>query len=122
MKKKELGKLGEKIAEGYLKKKGYKILEKNYIPKRIRPFPGEIDIVAEKKNTIVFVEVKVSSSFIKGEEKINSEKIKKIKKTAEFFLIEKKLLDCCWEIDIISIEVFEKRKKAKVYHLKNISC
>ena len=47
------GGYGEEIATTYLKKKKYKIIEKNYA-NRI----GEIDIIAEDKNVLVFVEVK----------------------------------------------------------------
>ncbi len=122
MEKKKLGEIGEKIAEEYLKKKGYKILEKNYIPKKIKPFFGEIDIVAQKGETIIFVEVKTTSSLIKGEEKVNFIKIKKIKKTAEFFLTERRLLDCFWQIDVISIEILKDEKRAKLYHFENILC
>ncbi len=50
---KDLGKKGEKIAEKYLKKQGYKILERNFLVKG-----SEIDIIAEKNGEIHFVEVK----------------------------------------------------------------
>ena len=43
---KTIGDLGEKIAESYLKKKGYKILDKNYFKTRSAVSKGEIDIVA----------------------------------------------------------------------------
>ncbi len=51
------GQCGEDIASEYLKKKGYKILERNYKNKI-----GEIDIVAKYKEDLVFVEVKTRSS------------------------------------------------------------
>jgi len=63
---KKIGNLGEKIAERYLKKKGYQILEKNYINKFVSgPQKGEIDIIVKKNDTIIFVEVK--SLIIKNE-------------------------------------------------------
>lgn len=49
----ELGRFGEKAAADYLKKKGYRILEKNF-----RAGKNEIDIIASRKKEIVFVEVK----------------------------------------------------------------
>ncbi|HDN84600.1 MAG TPA: YraN family protein, partial [Candidatus Aerophobetes bacterium] len=52
-KNKEIGKRGEKLAISYLKKRGYRILDKNF-----RCKIGEIDIVAENDGQIVFVEVK----------------------------------------------------------------
>ena len=48
------GKQGENIAEQYLKELGYKIIERNWKYSRI----GEIDIIAQDKDTVVFVEVK----------------------------------------------------------------
>ena len=48
-----IGNYGEELACQYLKKQGYKILERNY---RIRG--GEVDIVARDQDYLVFVEVK----------------------------------------------------------------
>jgi len=59
---KKLGAAGEKAAVKYLKKKKYKILEKNYTC----PF-GEADIIARDGEDIVFVEVKTRTSLIYGE-------------------------------------------------------
>jgi putative endonuclease len=62
--KQKTGEKGETIAEHHLKKKGYKILEKNYRTKL-----GEIDIIAKDKKTIVFVEVKTRRSWQFGNPK-----------------------------------------------------
>ena len=59
MSTKEIGSLGEKIAQEYLKNKGYQILDRNYsfrIP--ASPQKGEIDIIAKKEDIISFIEVK----------------------------------------------------------------
>lgn len=53
----ELGKLGEELAADFLVKKGYKIRAKNW-----RYLKAEVDIIAEKENTIVAVEVKTRTS------------------------------------------------------------
>ena len=52
----EIGQIGEKLAEIYLKKNGYKILERN-----IHQSHNEIDIIASDSDFIVFVEVKTRS-------------------------------------------------------------
>ncbi len=52
----ELGRYGEELAVKHLKKKGYKILERNY-----RVGHNEIDIIAEDKEYKIFVEVKTRS-------------------------------------------------------------
>ena len=55
-KSQKTGELGESLAEKYLKKKGYRIIERNYtIPQ------GEIDIIAKEGNDLIFVEVKAIS-------------------------------------------------------------
>ncbi|MBR2341159.1 MAG: YraN family protein [Clostridia bacterium] len=55
--KKLLGKKGERLVADYLKKQGYKILEKNYRT----PF-GEADIIAQDRDELVFIEVKTRTS------------------------------------------------------------
>ena len=55
-KKKTAGRRGEDIACKYLRKKGYKILERNY-----RFGHLETDIICEKDGTVVFAEVKARS-------------------------------------------------------------
>lgn len=120
---KKIGDLGEKIARDYLKKRGYQILAKNYVPKWLGFDKKEIDIVAEKENTISFIEVKtlVGSKNFLPEEKVNSLKKRKILKAAESFLLENKIsLDKKWQIDIISIKIDLNSKKAKISHLKNV--
>ena len=52
----EIGRYGEELAARYLKKKGYKILERNY-----RAGRNELDIIAENKEYTIFVEVKARS-------------------------------------------------------------
>ena len=57
MKRQEVGKLGEEIARRFLKKRGYHIHETNF-----RCRGGEIDIVAQQKDYLVFVEVRTRSN------------------------------------------------------------
>lgn len=122
---KQLGILGEKIAENYLKNKGYKILDKNYSSNFISgPKRGEIDIIAKKDKIISFIEVKTlhsaqSSPFL-PEEKVNFSKQRKIIKTANYWLMEKKISpDSKWQIDIVSIKIDLNTKKAKLRHFQN---
>lgn len=49
----DTGKIGEEIAEAYLKKRGFRILQNNYRTRR-----GEIDLVCRDNEFLVFVEVK----------------------------------------------------------------
>lgn len=56
MTNKEIGAYGEKLARRFLRKNGYRIVEKNYTTHR-----GEVDIIAKNKKYIVFCEVKTRS-------------------------------------------------------------
>jgi putative endonuclease len=126
MNTKELGALGEKVAINYLKKRGYKILDKNYSPKFVSgPQRGEIDIIAKKDDIISFIEVKTltsggQTSRISPEEKVDYSKQKKLIKMAENWLMEKKVaLDSPWQIDVVSIRIDSDSKKAKIQHFQN---
>ena len=123
MSSKQLGIFGEQIAESYLKNKGYQILGENYsfrVPGN--PQKGEIDIIVKKNDIISFIEVKTlrdSDSLIRPEEKVNFGKQRKLVKTAESWLMKKKIpLNSKWQIDVIAIEL-NLNKKAKINHFKN---
>lgn len=105
-----LGKIGENKAAKFLQQKGYQIIEKNFKSKF-----GEIDIIAKKNNLIVFVEVKTRSSknFGSGFESVDSRKIEKIIKTANYFISVKNLHDNLLRFDIISID------QGKITHIEN---
>ena len=80
------GKKGEELAQEYLIKKGYKILETN---KRFSKF-CEIDIIAKDKDTLVFCEVKTRKTTVCGSpfEAITKSKYQNIKKGIYFYLQE----------------------------------
>ena len=83
--KQKTGAVGESIAEQFLKQKGYKIIEKNYRKKW-----GEIDIIAEKANTVRFVEVKTvsreSRAVHRPEELVDCRKLTKVARTAALYM------------------------------------
>lgn len=117
-----LGKKGEEIAVEFLKKKGYKILERNFL---VQFFParqkGEIDIVAKKGEKIFFIEVKSQKGEkeIPPEEKVNFLKAKKLIDCAEYFLSKNKIpFDIPWQIDVISVHFLE-NGKTKIIHFEN---
>ena len=110
----QLGNNGEEIAQKYLIKQGYKILETN---RRFSRF-CEIDIIAIDKNTLVFVEVKTRKTTICGHplEAITKTKYTNIKQGLFIYLQEhpeyKK-----FRIDAISIIL---KPEIDIRHLKNI--
>ena len=100
MQKKELGRKGEEIAIRFLKKKGYGILERNYVCKL-----GEMDIIAREKDTLAFIEVKTrtSSTFGPPQSAVNLTKQRQLSKVALCFLKEKKLEDVKARFDVVAI-------------------
>jgi putative endonuclease len=81
--RKDLGRRGEDAAVKALQKRGYRILDRNYLCRT-----GEIDIIAEHAGCVVFVEVKTRSprSWEKPEEAITLEKQARIKRAADYYL------------------------------------
>jgi len=120
--RKKLGQFGERIAEDFLKRKGYKILDRNFfVRSAFGPKTGEIDIVAKKDDAISFVEVKtVLASSVSPEQKVNFQKQRKLIKMAQIWLMKNKIpLNKKWQIDIIAIKIDLNIKKAKIRHFKN---
>ena len=114
MQNKQLGQNGEDIAEKFLIKQGYKILERN------RHFSRycEIDIIAQDKDTLVFVEVKTRKTDICGHplEAITKTKYKNIRTGLSLYLQENPNYKK-YRIDVVSILL---KPKLEIKHLKNI--
>ena len=81
-----VGNTGEDIASKYLIDNKYKIIERNFVAGK-----GEIDIIAQKKKTLVFVEVKTrqNDDFGTPADAIDYKKKKKIIETASRYIYEK---------------------------------
>ena len=116
MKRKELGAAGEKLARNFLKKKGYRIRETNF-----RCREGEIDIIAERKDYLVFVEVrtKTGSGFGSPEESVTFAKKEKLIATALAYLNSHTNLPDNWRIDFVGIELDEKGKATRIELIEN---
>ena len=100
----EFGKLIEQEACRFLIDKGLKLLQTNY-----RCYHGEIDIIMQDSDDIIFVEVKGRANHQYGSalESINKNKIKKIIKTATHFLQMKKwLYKVNTRFDVVTIQAF----------------
>lgn len=111
-----VGNKGEDLACQYLKKEGYKILERNY---RIRG--GEIDIVAKDKNYLVFVEVKTRYTLDFGlpVEAMTPWKIKYLLKTAKFYLQKIDWGDGPYRLDFVGVDLTDNQPKIEL--IKNIT-
>lgn len=81
----DFGKIAEDLAAEYLQKNGYKVVTRNF-----RFQKAEIDIIAEKENLIIIVEVKARSTdaFILPQEAVTKTKIRSIVSAANHYLEE----------------------------------
>lgn len=79
----QLGKLGEKVAKGYLLQEGYVILEENWRMGKL-----EVDLIADDGEQIVFIEVKTRSSVKYGlpEEAVDRDKKLNLIQAAEVYV------------------------------------
>jgi len=119
---KEIGNLGESLAEEFLKEKGYSILTRNYSPKWLKRGRKEIDIIAKKKDVLVFVEVK-SSEFSKDffpEDRVDFEKQKNLIEVAQSYIAEKKIKpETKCQIDVIAVEFKKDSQNPTIRHIEN---
>ena len=107
---------GENLAGKFLRKRGYKILKRNYAGKS-----GEIDIVAYDKGAISFVEVKtrLSENYGPPELSVTREKRKRIIRTALNYLAINHIDDIDFRFDVVSILFKEDDNKPDIELFKS---
>jgi putative endonuclease len=111
-----LGKQGEDAVASFLKKEGFTILATNY-----RKFFGEIDIIAQKHDVIAFVEVKTrQKSYFDLSRLVIVSKQRKIIKTAEAFIAEKKLSQKIFRFDVALLE--KNINHSSLHYIPNAFC
>ena len=130
---KTTGEIGEKLAADYLKTRGFKIVARNFRVKF-----GELDIVCRKGRLLVFVEVKsVTSnpaqfaqeriqsgeqlSGFSPEQHFTKQKIARLKRAIEIFLIKNKLGEINQRLDLIAIELDKDNGLKNLRHYENVS-
>ena len=110
----QLGKLGEHIAARYLRRWGYKILERNY-----RTAAGEADLVCVKDDTVVLVEVKTRlGADALPEDAITAEKIRKYRRITLDYLRTHEWFESV-RLDALAINIVRPRR-AQVHHFMGI--
>jgi putative endonuclease len=95
----EFGAIGENIAETYLSRMGWKIIDRN-----VRAGRGELDIIAHDGEELVVVEVRTRSigKIMPAETSVGPRKLRRLVKTARVFL-DKKGYTGNWRIDVIAV-------------------
>jgi len=115
--KSQIGQFGEDKAAEFLAQQGFKILDRNYRKKW-----GEIDIVAQKDNSVHFVEVKtvtrartaVPGDDYEPEDNIHPWKRKRLRRAIETYLLakEEEMGDNDWQVDVIAVYLDETSRTA----------
>ena len=114
------GNLGEKEAVKMLRRKGYKILEQNYIAKG-----AEIDIIARHKGITAFIEVKARNiKKLGGKEarpasSVTSEKQRKIIKAASHYA-SRNPSDTRLRFDVVEVYIEDGEKAPKIKEIKHL--
>ena len=123
---KEVGNLGESVACEYLRRRGFTIRDRNFSRKT-----GELDVIAEKEDTLHFVEVKtiLADDFPRDEDgkdaydpslNLHEAKIRKVARTGEWYVLEKKW-GGEWQVDGCLVWLRRRDGMAKVTYLPQIS-
>ena len=110
-----LGQRGEALAARYLRRRGYKILARTH-----RLFPGELDLVALDRDTVVFVEVKTRRSADAGHpaEAVTPAKQRRLTRLAVTFLKRHGLLERPARFDVVAI-TWPERGRPTIEHFEN---
>ncbi len=110
------GRLGEREAAAYLEAAGYTIRERRYHTRN-----GEIDIIAQKDNLIVFVEVKARRNLKYGApfEAVRGSKSQRMLKVAKEYIYRKRLNEMGFRFDVISIMLNDKDQVQSLEHFTN---
>jgi putative endonuclease len=98
----ELARIGEEHAARYLRSRGYRIRERNF-----RAAGAEVDIVAEQRGTLVFVEVKARSStqFAQPHESVTAGKQRRIAQAAAAYLAARERRERVTRFDVVEVFV-----------------
>ena len=128
--KRKTGNLGEDLACRFLMKRGFDVIERNYLKKC-----GEIDIIAKNKGKIHFIEVKSVShettlsvsvetngnGGFRPEDNVHPWKLQRLARTIQVYLQEKNVSsETDWQFDVITVYIDKKRLISKVNILENV--
>ena len=114
-----LGKRGEDVAVGFLERRGYEILERNWKC----PF-GEADIIARDGDDVLFIEVKTRTGVAKGlpEDAVTKEKRSRYEKIAASYSLNIEGYDTPIRFDVIAIVVIENKRALLRHHVNAFGC
>lgn len=113
------GKLGEDAAAAFLRKKGYRILKQNY-----RSGKNEIDIIAQEREFIVFIEVKTRTQSIEAQSPwgrparaVNAHKRRCLVTAAKNY-VRRGEPGCRYRFDVIEVYLAKNKRIEKIHHIE----
>lgn len=114
---KKVGDFGEDLAIQFLEKRKYKIIERN-----VKLSYKELDIVAKKKDLVIFFEVKTRTNYTFGgaENAITPYKIKHLKKAISMYVGIRKIPANDVQLDLIIVDIDKIKKIATIKHYKDL--
>ena len=109
------GQEGEAEAERYLRRKGYRIVARN-----VRSSLGELDLVAEDGQTLVFIEVKARRSGELGGaiHAVHRQKQQKLARLASQFLAQRHWMERSCRFDVVLLQATD-TAELRVEHIQN---
>lgn len=112
---KQIGRIGEVIAEQYLVKKGWELISRNFSTRF-----GEIDLIMRDKDILAFVEVKTKKGLKWGspEEMFTRNKYERVKRMASIYL-QGKEVPC--RIDMVAVILGPNNEPVFVKHYGNVT-
>lgn len=111
------GRIGEDKVAQFLRRQGYIIIKRNWRDKRY----GEIDIIAEDDNHIVFVEVKTRAAYsmVSGAEAVDCGKMRRVRNAA-FMFVKRLNTEKEMRIDVAEVTVYTSGDGSEKWELKYI--
>lgn len=113
--RKQVGRQGEELAARYLKENGYQIIDRNWTTRQ-----GELDIIALKDGSLVFVEVRTTQSgkFGYGLESVGYRKQQKVRQLALQYLQEHPAYYGSFRFDVVSVLWDSQGTRTGVQHIE----
>ncbi len=125
--KQVIGQIGENAVCTYLERKGYSIVDRNYLKKW-----GELDVVARKDKKLYFIEVKSVSresslwnvpheTGYRAEDNLHPWKLERLKRVLQTYLADKNVLESTeWQFDVATVYVDQYKRLCKVKMLEDV--
>ncbi|AKL95495.1 putative protein UPF0102 [Clostridium aceticum] len=114
--RKKTGRYGEQLSKKYLIDQGYFILDSNYRTKL-----GEVDLIVQRNDIVVFVEVKTRNTMTFGlpREAVHYKKQTTLIRLAEQYIQYKKIKNMGFRFDVIEVQWNNNKGQYEVNHIEN---